>query len=162
MKLLTPLVHTSCRDLKPANALLKSTVTDSRGFIVKCGQLPLYSSCYRHTHLFAIRQSLLVGLQDCSRHIASQQVWPFMPSRLGPSHLNQSLVPTPGLICTFFLPILSFSCRLTDFGLARMLELNKSHVSTKSFGTIPYMPPELLSAGRMSRAADIFSFAIIM
>jgi len=73
-------------DLKPANVLLKSTVTDSRGFIVK----------------------------------------------------------------------------LTDFGLARMLDLNKSHVSTKSFGTIPFMSPELLSSGRMSRANDVFSFGIIM
>lgn len=43
-----------------------------------------------------------------------------------------------------------------------MLDLNKSHVSTKSFGTIPFMSPELLSSGRMSRANDVFSFGIIM
>lgn len=45
--------------------------------------------------------------------------------------------------------------RLTDFGLARMLDLNRSHLSTKSFGTIPYMPPELLADGRMSRKSDV-------
>lgn len=73
-------------DLKPANCLLKSTVTDSRGFNVK----------------------------------------------------------------------------LTDFGLSRMLDMDKSHVSTKSFGTIPYMSPELLSLGRMSRANDVYSFGILM
>jgi hypothetical protein len=33
-----------------------------------------------------------------------------------------------------------YCCRLTDFGLARMLDLNKSHVSTKSFGTTSELP----------------------
>lgn len=36
-----------------------------------------------------------------------------------------------------------------------MLDLNRSHLSTKSFGTIPYMPPELLADGHMSRKSDV-------
>ena len=51
--------------------------------------------------------------------------------------------------------------RLTDFGLSRVLELNTSHVSTQSFGTVPYMPPELLSEGRMTKAVDVYSFAVL-
>lgn len=47
-------------------------------------------------------------------------------------------------------------------GLSRMLDLHATHLSTQTFGTIPYMPPELLRAGVMSRKADIFSFAVIM
>lgn len=43
-----------------------------------------------------------------------------------------------------------------------MLDLDATHCSTQTFGTIPYMPPELLSAGVMSRKADVFSFGIIM
>lgn len=42
-----------------------------------------------------------------------------------------------------------------------MLELNATHVSTQSFGTVPYMPPELLSQGRMTKAVDVYSFAVL-
>eukprot|EP00208_Stichococcus_sp_RCC1054_P001625 CAMPEP_0206147012 /NCGR_PEP_ID=MMETSP1473-20131121/32126_1 /ASSEMBLY_ACC=CAM_ASM_001109 /TAXON_ID=1461547 /ORGANISM="Stichococcus sp, Strain RCC1054" /LENGTH=1059 /DNA_ID=CAMNT_0053543779 /DNA_START=733 /DNA_END=3909 /DNA_ORIENTATION=+ len=55
-----------------------------------------------------------------------------------------------------------FTCKLADFGLSRILDLNCTHVSTQSFGTVPYMPPELLSSGRLSLATDAFSFAILM
>jgi len=39
--------------------------------------------------------------------------------------------------------------------------MNASHVSTQSFGTVPYMPPELLSHGRMTTKVDVYSFAIL-
>ena len=39
--------------------------------------------------------------------------------------------------------------------------MNASHVSTQSFGTVPYMPPELLSQGRMTTKVDVYSFAIL-
>lgn len=45
--------------------------------------------------------------------------------------------------------------RLADFGLSRMLEFNATHVSTQTFGTVPYMPHELLSDGRMGKSADV-------
>jgi serine/threonine protein kinase len=48
-------------------------------------------------------------------------------------------------------------CRLADFGLSRILDLNSTHVSTQSIGTVPYMPPELLATGRMSKAVDVSS-----
>ena len=52
-------------------------------------------------------------------------------------------------------------CRLADFGLSRVLDMNATHVSTQSFGTVPYMPPELLSQGRMTTKVDVYSFAIL-
>ena len=59
------------------------------------------------------------------------------------------------------LPHLLGVCRLADFGLSRVLDMNASHVSTQSFGTVPYMPPELLSQGRMTTKVDVYSFAIL-
>ena len=53
------------------------------------------------------------------------------------------------------LPTHGYDCRLADFGLSRILDLNSTHVSTQSIGTVPYMPPELLSTGRMSKAVDV-------
>jgi len=36
-----------------------------------------------------------------------------------------------------------------------------SVVRTQTLGTVQYMPPELLSMGRMSRATDTYSLAMI-
>ena len=36
-----------------------------------------------------------------------------------------------------------------------------THLSTQSFGTVPYMPPELLSQGRMTKAVDVYSFGML-
>ena len=41
------------------------------------------------------------------------------------------------------------------------MDNDQSHISTQTFGTIPYMPPELLADGRMTRAVDVYSFGII-
>ncbi|DBA79881.1 TPA: hypothetical protein ACH3X1_008206 [Trebouxia sp. C0004] len=55
-----------------------------------------------------------------------------------------------------------FICKLADFGLSCVLDLDKTHVSTHTHGTISYMPPEVLSHGKMTRAADIYSFGMLM
>ena len=58
--------------------------------------------------------------------------------------------------------ILSESGRVYEAFLARVLQDNATHVSTKSFGTVAYMPAEVLQHNRMSRGADVYSFAMIM
>ena len=54
-----------------------------------------------------------------------------------------------------------FMCKLADFGLSRVLDLDMTHISTRTYGTISYMPPELLSQGKMTRAADVYSFGML-
>jgi len=54
-----------------------------------------------------------------------------------------------------------FMCKLADFGLSRVLDLDMTHISTHTYGTISYMPPELLSQGKMTRAADVYSFGML-
>ncbi|CAL8467074.1 g6610 [Coccomyxa elongata] len=55
-----------------------------------------------------------------------------------------------------------FVCKMADFGLSRVLESDATHVSTFTYGTAAYMAPELLQKGKMTRAADVYSFAMIM
>lgn len=55
-----------------------------------------------------------------------------------------------------------FTAKLADFGMARLLAENSTHVSTKTYGTISYMPVEVLKHGKLTRAVDSYSFAIIM
>ncbi|GMH32644.1 hypothetical protein BSKO_00478 [Bryopsis sp. KO-2023] len=54
-----------------------------------------------------------------------------------------------------------FIAKVADFGLSRQLH-NATHMSTKSYGTITHMPPELLLNGHLSTKVDVYSFAIIM
>ena len=37
----------------------------------------------------------------------------------------------------------------------------RTHVSTRTHGTVAYQPPEVLAAGRVSRAADVWAFAVL-
>ena len=52
--------------------------------------------------------------------------------------------------------------QLGDFGLSRVLDPAMTHVSTKSYGTLSYMPAEVLKDGRLTPAADVYSFAMMM
>jgi serine/threonine protein kinase len=54
-----------------------------------------------------------------------------------------------------------FSARVADFGLSRTMSLTQSIV-TQTTGTLTHMPPELIREGRMSLAADVYAFGVIM
>ncbi|BDA49709.1 probable LIM domain-containing serine/threonine-protein ki at C-terminar half [Coccomyxa sp. Obi] len=55
-----------------------------------------------------------------------------------------------------------YMCKLADFGLSRVMENNSTHVSTTTFGTAAYMPAEMLMEGKMTKAADVYSFGMLM
>jgi serine/threonine protein kinase len=53
--------------------------------------------------------------------------------------------------------------QLGDFGLSRLVDTGvHTHISTKTYGTVTYMPPEMLSQSRLTRAVDVYSFGILM
>jgi len=54
-----------------------------------------------------------------------------------------------------------FTVKVSDFGLSRVQSENKS-VETETFGTVTHMPPELLCEGRLSKAADVYAFGVLM
>lgn len=51
--------------------------------------------------------------------------------------------------------------KISDFGLARLDEEDKSHVTTRVAGTIGYMAPEYALWGRLSDKADVYSFGVL-
>ena len=53
-------------------------------------------------------------------------------------------------------------CKLADFGLSRVLDAKATHASTLNFGTLAFMPPELIREGRCSPAADVYSLGMVM
>ena len=110
-----------CSDLKVANVLLRSQMTDSRGFICKvCAAFGMQCGC-------AICDS---GMPCCKAIVPNFLVWP---------------------------------AQICDFGLSRILEADiQSHVSATTHGTASWMPPEVLDKGLLTRAADVFSFGLMM
>ncbi|XP_030520945.2 probable receptor-like protein kinase At1g11050 [Rhodamnia argentea] len=51
--------------------------------------------------------------------------------------------------------------KLSDFGLARILNMEESKVFTDVRGTIGYMDPEYMSNAKLTCASDIYSFGIV-
>lgn len=52
--------------------------------------------------------------------------------------------------------------KVADFGLSRAIAEGKSHLSTRTYGTVTHMPPELLLEGRLAPPSDVYSFGIIL
>ncbi|KAH9292672.1 hypothetical protein KI387_042141 [Taxus chinensis] len=56
----------------------------------------------------------------------------------------------------------SFNARLGDFGLARLMDHNKSPDATLTAGTMGYLAPEYLQSGKASEKTDVFSFGAVV
>ncbi|KAK9674173.1 hypothetical protein RND81_12G216100 [Saponaria officinalis] len=54
------------------------------------------------------------------------------------------------------------AARISDFGLAKLIPANMSHVSTKVAGTLGYLAPEYALRGQLTRKADIYSFGVLL
>lgn len=54
-----------------------------------------------------------------------------------------------------------FTAKVCDFGLSKTIEGQES-IKTHTLGTITHMPPEQISEGTMSMAADVYAFGVIM
>eukprot|EP00253_Pinus_taeda_P017303 PITA_17303 len=55
----------------------------------------------------------------------------------------------------------SLNPKISDFGLARLYDENKTHISTRVAGTIGYLSPEYAMRGHLTEKADVFSFGVV-
>ncbi|KAE8715015.1 putative LRR receptor-like serine/threonine-protein kinase RFK1 [Hibiscus syriacus] len=51
--------------------------------------------------------------------------------------------------------------KISDFGLARLYEEEKTHITTRVAGTIGYMAPEYALWGHLTHKADVYSFGVL-
>ncbi|KAK2632733.1 hypothetical protein EUGRSUZ_L01155 [Eucalyptus grandis] len=56
----------------------------------------------------------------------------------------------------------NLTAKIADFGLARCIALDKSHLSTGIAGTIGYMAPEYLMRGQLTEKADVYAFGVLV
>ncbi|XP_071697865.1 cold-responsive protein kinase 1-like [Rutidosis leptorrhynchoides] len=52
--------------------------------------------------------------------------------------------------------------KISDFGLAKLIPANMTHVSTRVAGTIGYLAPEYAIGGQLTRRADVYSFGVLL
>lgn len=51
--------------------------------------------------------------------------------------------------------------KISDFGLAKLYDDNKTHISTRVAGTIGYLAPEYAMRGHLTEKADVFAFGVV-
>ncbi|CAL2262900.1 unnamed protein product [Prunus armeniaca] len=56
----------------------------------------------------------------------------------------------------------NFNARLGDFGLAKLMDHDKSPVSTLTAGTMGYLAPEYLQYGKATEKTDVFSYGVVI
>lgn len=56
----------------------------------------------------------------------------------------------------------NLEARVSDFGLAKLLEDEESHITTVVAGTFGYLAPEYMQSGRATEKTDVYSFGVLV
>ncbi|KAL9684537.1 hypothetical protein QQ045_021978 [Rhodiola kirilowii] len=52
--------------------------------------------------------------------------------------------------------------KISDFGLAKLYDDKKTHISTRVAGTVGYLAPEYAMRGHLTEKADVFGFGVVI
>ncbi|KAJ1289348.1 hypothetical protein BS78_02G157300 [Paspalum vaginatum] len=55
-----------------------------------------------------------------------------------------------------------FNPKVSDFGMAKFIPGENTHIATRIVGTIGYLAPEYASSGKLTERSDVFSFGVVL
>ncbi|PIN11575.1 Serine/threonine protein kinase [Handroanthus impetiginosus] len=55
-----------------------------------------------------------------------------------------------------------FNAKVSDFGLAKLLDSGESHITTRVMGTFGYVAPEYANSGLLNEKSDIYSYGVLL
>ncbi|CAI9286761.1 unnamed protein product [Lactuca saligna] len=56
----------------------------------------------------------------------------------------------------------NWNAKVADFGLSKLLESDKSYVTTRVMGTFGYVSPDYASTGMLNEGSDVYSFGVLL
>ncbi|KHN48301.1 Putative LRR receptor-like serine/threonine-protein kinase [Glycine soja] len=80
----------------------------------------------------------------------------FLHEQLKPHIVHRDIKAKNILLDSNFIP------KVSDFGLAKLLRDETSHISTRVAGTLGYLAPEYANSGQVSRKSDVYSFGVLL
>ncbi|XP_014495579.1 putative serine/threonine-protein kinase isoform X1 [Vigna radiata var. radiata] len=111
----------------------------------------------RHTFLASEEKRMTFSWEarrDVSVGVA--RVLAFLHEELQPHIVHRDIKSSNVLLDGNFTP------KVSDFGLAKLLRDEKSHISTQVAGTLGYLAPEYASSGHLTRKSDVYSFGVLL
>lgn len=55
-----------------------------------------------------------------------------------------------------------FNAKVSDFGLAKLMDSGESHITTRVMGTFGYVAPEYANSGMLNEKSDVYSFGVLL
>ncbi|XP_023769899.1 probable receptor-like serine/threonine-protein kinase At4g34500 [Lactuca sativa] len=56
----------------------------------------------------------------------------------------------------------NWNAKVADFGLSKLLDSDKSYVTTRVMGTFGYVSPDYASTGMLNEGSDVYSFGVLL
>ncbi|XP_027917007.1 putative serine/threonine-protein kinase isoform X2 [Vigna unguiculata] len=117
----------------------------------------MQNNSLRHTFLGSEEKRMTFSWEarrDVSVGVA--RVLAFLHEELQPHIVHRDIKSSNVLLDENFTP------KVSDFGLAKLLRDEKSHISTQVAGTLGYLAPEYASSGHLTRKSDVYSFGVLL